>query len=140
MLYEELLQVFISVVDTKLLETVVGEIFKAEDIEYTNRRTLSFFRLIDGTVDLLDYKNEETTVYSFDESVSNVYTLVSGKSGYNCFSVSEEGSLSQGINEWLRRNFKEVGNPVHVCGVWDFSGVQVVDYCRSIFYVAYVEY
>lgn len=79
MLHEKLLQIFIGIVDAKLLEAIVTEIFKAEYIQYTYGASGHVLGPIDRFVYLFHDMYEQSSVYSLDERVSDIHRLVPGQ-------------------------------------------------------------
>lgn len=92
--HKKLLQVFIGVINAKLLETVVVEVLKTENVQNTNGAALPFLRSVDSCVDFFDDEHEQTTVNSFNESVTYIYALFSGQCGHYSLSMSEQSLAS----------------------------------------------
>ena len=72
---EELLQVLVGVVDAELLERVGAEVFEAEDVKHADGclvLSADAVRLGDGRIDLSDDVDEEASVDSLGEGISDV--------------------------------------------------------------------
>ena len=81
---EELLQILVGVVDAELLERVRSKVFEAEDVKHTDGGLVlpGDVWLCDGRVDLSNDVNEEATVNSFRESISDVFGLIVVQCGH----------------------------------------------------------
>lgn len=75
-LNEELLEMFISVVDAKLLEAIIVEIFKSKNIQNADGVFRIDFRLEYRVVDLIHYHDKESAVDSFDKGISHLHRLI----------------------------------------------------------------
>lgn len=101
---EELLQIFVGIVDAKLFKAIDLEVLKPKDIEDTDGGsvvTVVWLRLVDGRIDFADDPDKHSTVNAFDERVSHVQRLLPTHGGDHSISVSEDGSGGQRVYQVL---------------------------------------
>lgn len=72
-LYEELLQILVGIVDAELLETVVIEVLETKNVEHSDRTARLVLGPKYGLVNFLDHVNKQSPVNAFYERVSNIY-------------------------------------------------------------------
>jgi len=82
MLNEELLEIFVGIIDAKLLETVVIKILKTEDVQHAYCTAGIVLRPVYGLVNFLYNMYEQSTIYALHKCVSNIDRLISRQRGY----------------------------------------------------------
>lgn len=81
MLNEELLEIFVGIIDAKLLEAVVVEVLETEDVQHAYSTAGIVLRPVYGLVNFLYNMYEQSTIYALHKRISNIDRLLSRQRG-----------------------------------------------------------
>ena len=82
MLNEELLEIFVGIIDAKLLETVVVKVLETEDVQHAYSTAGIVLRPVYGLVNFLYNVYEQSPIYALHKCVSNIDRLISRQRRY----------------------------------------------------------
>lgn len=69
---KELLKIFVSIVDTELLERIIVKVFETENVQDSDGRVRTSFRVENGRVYFAHNPDKHSTVDPFGEGISNI--------------------------------------------------------------------
>lgn len=130
--YEQLLKLFVAVVNAELLETVVVEDLETVDVQNTDQRTLVVFGVVllvdcDRRVDLVDDPAEQPLVDRFGEGVSSVIRLRFGVFLPHDVPSGGDDAFAQRRSQLVFLHLEQVGDHVDRLLVFHLEFLAVVD-------------
>merc|ERR1719228_1579911 len=121
MLIEELLQLFIDIIDTDLLKAIVIENLKASNVKHTNVGDLLHGRVAESLVTLL-YNDSETTLIDSTSNASNrVGSILTGGHLLDPLSTDLQLGLTEVGDHPFTVNSKELSNLFSIGRVLNLS-------------------
>ena len=124
-LNENLLELLVTVVDAKLLERVLGQDFKAVDVEHTDDGTTTGVLGEDVLIDLLDDPGEEPVIGRLGQGVARVRGLGNAEGGGHINTALVhvlDGTEGQSLPQHIIRNLEGRSGSLESCEFF-FCGI-----------------